>query len=91
MTKKQKLSDLVARVQSGDKEATEQLVDRFMPIIKKYCRQLGYNDAGQDLILWILSAVKRYKPNTAWGREELEHYFSQNNDKNTAKYSKKGL
>ncbi len=58
-----------------------QVVHRFIPIVKKYSRQLGYDDAYSDLVTWIVEAVYRYQPNTTWGRDELNRYFSRKSGK----------
>ncbi|HBT48191.1 helix-turn-helix domain-containing protein [Moorellaceae bacterium AZ2] len=77
MPKKAKLQELIVKAQAGDQEALAELVQRFNPVIKKYSRRLGYEEAGSDLVAWIVDAVHRYKPNTTWGRDELERYLSE--------------
>ena len=64
-----KLRDLIEKVQNGDQEALLQLISRFMPLIKKYSH--GIPDDEAKLILRMTEAVKRYRPNTTWGRDEL--------------------
>lgn len=77
MRKKLRLRELITRAKSGDSEAMNQVVQRFTPVVKKYSRRLGYNEACSDLVLWIVSAIHRYRPNTTWGRDELERYFTR--------------
>jgi len=74
MQRKPKLRELIAK--ADDQEALFQIVQRLTPLVKKYSRRLGYPDAYPDLVIWILAAVKRYKPKTTWGKDELERYFS---------------
>ncbi|MEW6425632.1 MAG: helix-turn-helix domain-containing protein [Bacillota bacterium] len=76
MQRKPKLREMIDKARSGDQEALIQVVQRLTPLIKKYSRRLGYHDAYPDLVFWILAAVKRYKPKTTWGKDELERYFS---------------
>lgn len=53
-----KLYDLVKESQNGDKEVTLQLVEKFMPLLKKYAWKLGYEDAFEDLRLNFLELLK---------------------------------
>lgn len=53
-----------------------EVVNRFIPIVKRYSRKLGYEEACSDLVVWIIKAIHRYRPNTTWGRDELNRYFS---------------
>lgn len=70
-----KLRELVQRAQNSDNDALRQLVQRFMPLIKKH----GHHNADDEaeLILWIADAIRRYKPNTSWGKDELEQFKSK--------------
>lgn len=65
-----KLRGLIEKAQDGDREALLQLVERFMPLIKKYGH--GIPDDEASLIVKIAEAAKRYQPNTRWGRDELD-------------------
>lgn len=76
MRKKLRLRELIIRAKSGDNEAMSQVVQRFTPVVKKYSRRLGYNEACSDLVVWVIEAVHRYQPNTTWGKDELRRYFS---------------
>ncbi|CCQ95451.1 hypothetical protein CULT_2630002 [[Clostridium] ultunense Esp] len=60
MKEKQKLSEWVRRIQQGDREAVEPLIERFKPKINHLSHLLGYDGAETDLILWLLTAIKRY-------------------------------
>lgn len=81
MYNRPKLKDLIRRAKNGDEEAAHQVVDRFKAIVKKYTRRLGDEDAGADLTEWILNAIKNYRPNTTWGRDELTRYIRNNGSK----------
>jgi hypothetical protein len=80
LQRKPKLRELIDLAKSGNEEAMTQVVKRFIPIVKKYSRQLGYEEACSDLVTWIIEAVYRYRPNTTWGRDELNRYFSRKSD-----------
>ncbi len=58
----QKVKLLVVNAQNGDQDALIQLVYRFIPIVKKYSRGMGYEEAYADLIAWIVNAVHKYDP-----------------------------
>jgi len=70
-----RLTELIARAKNGDQEAFAQVVERFLPIVKKYSRDLDHDEAYSDLIAWIIVAVSRYKPKTNWGKDELRFYL----------------
>lgn len=80
MQRKLKLRELIDLAKSGNEEAMTQVVKRFIPIVKKYSRQLGYEEACSDLMTWIIEAVYGYRPKTTWGRDELNRYFSCKSD-----------
>ena len=77
MPEKARMSKLIAMAANGDQKAMNELVQRFIPIIKKYSRQIGYDEACSDLILWMIGAVYRYHPNTTWGKDELKQYLTR--------------
>ncbi|MBE3595005.1 MAG: helix-turn-helix domain-containing protein [Candidatus Carbobacillus altaicus] len=56
MKENQKLSEWVRRIQQGDREAVEPLIERFKPKINHLSHLLGYDGAETDLILWLLTA-----------------------------------
>lgn len=68
---------MIALAKSGNEEAMAQVVKRFIPIVKKYSRQLRYEEACSDLVTWIVEAVHRYQPKTTWGKDELNRYLSR--------------
>lgn len=62
MTPKTSLKDLIHAAQQGDKEAATEIIRRFLPVLKKYSRQLGDEETFSDLVLWLLTAIQHYKP-----------------------------
>jgi len=75
LDKKTKLSELIARVKSGDQEAIAQIVERFQPLLKKYGYRFGSDDAYSDLVIWMINAIKCYQPGTNWGKDELHRFL----------------
>ena len=63
MRERPKLQELIERAKDGDEESFAQVVERFNPIIQKYVRRLGYDEAYSDLALWIVNAVIHYHSN----------------------------
>lgn len=85
MSKKPKLKELILKAQSGDKEALNQVIKRFKPIVKKYARRFGGEDVCLEIVEWIINATKIYKEKSTWGREELKKFLSANNSSNNIK------
>lgn len=56
----EELIKLIEQAQQGDKEALNTLIERFIPLIKKYGSQLAYDEAESDLILWLVKVLKNY-------------------------------
>ncbi|MCC7570585.1 helix-turn-helix domain-containing protein [Candidatus Micrarchaeota archaeon] len=56
------LKELVLRAQQGDKAAMEEILTRFLPVVKKYTRYMGYeqDDATQDLREVLIKIIKNY-------------------------------
>jgi len=77
--KRIKLSELVYKTQNGDEEAVVEIIKRFTPLINKYSRRMGYDAANSDLVLLLISALKKYRPNTTWGKDELDKYIKRIN------------
>ncbi|MDI3476564.1 MAG: hypothetical protein PWQ59_89 [Thermoanaerobacterium sp.] len=55
------LKELINDINTGDKDALWELIQRFKPLINKYKRKLGYDGAEEDIILWLVKTVKKYK------------------------------
>lgn len=60
MNNQTKLREKIINAQNGDKNATYQILLQFNPLIKKYSRILGYDDAYSDLIIWMVQAIRSY-------------------------------
>ncbi len=56
-----KLKELVKRAQSGDNEAMTEIINRFMPLIKKYSRSNNSYDLSDELIKSLIKMIKRHK------------------------------
>jgi len=37
------------------------IIDKFKPLINKYKKKLGYDDAEEDLLLWLLKTITKLK------------------------------
>lgn len=78
-----KLRELIERAKNGDQEALERIIYKFNPLIKKMCRDLGYDEAYSDLVLWVVNAVHRYIPAT--GTTKNDNLFCGLNKKQNTK------
>ncbi|MGI6486571.1 MAG: helix-turn-helix domain-containing protein [Tepidanaerobacteraceae bacterium] len=85
MRKKAKLKELIFKAQNGDKDALNEVIERFKPIINKYAHRLGSEDAFSEIVEWIINATMKYKEEKRLGREELEKFLSANKNNNTTK------
>lgn len=61
LVEKPKIKTLITEAQKGDQDAVVLLVRRFIPVVKKYSRWMGYEEAYADLVVWIVSTVNKYK------------------------------
>lgn len=57
------LLEELKRAQSGDDQAMLNLISKFLPLIKKYARKLGYEDAANDLIVDFIEFVSKWNLN----------------------------
>lgn len=69
------------RAQSGEDEAMLNLISKFLPLIKKYGRKLGYEDATSDLIADFIEFIFRWNLNN----------FHQSSDGAVVKYIAQSL
>lgn len=51
------LYEIICRAQNGDKEAMQELVDRFTPLMRKRANKLGYEDAYEDIRLFFIELI----------------------------------
>jgi DNA-directed RNA polymerase specialized sigma subunit len=61
MGERVKFRNLIANAQNGDQDAIVQLVHRFIPLIKRHSRRMGYEEAYADLIAWTVNAIHKYQ------------------------------
>ncbi len=52
------ICSLLEKAQQGDQAAMLELINRFQPLLKKYARKLGYDDAYEDCLLFFIELVK---------------------------------
>ncbi|WP_051534139.1 helix-turn-helix domain-containing protein [Desulfitibacter alkalitolerans] len=52
---------LIINAQNGDQDSVVHLVHWFIPLVKKYSRRMGYEEAYADLIVWMVNAVHKYR------------------------------
>lgn len=55
------LYEIICRAQNGDKEAMQELVDRFTPLMRKRANKLGYEDAYEDIRLFFIELIYSMK------------------------------
>ena len=53
--------ELICRAQNEDKEAMQELVDRFTPLLKKEAKRLAYEDAYEDIRLFFIELIDSIK------------------------------
>lgn len=70
------LLEEVERAKSGNNESMMNLIHRFFPLIKKYGRKLGYEDATEDVIVDFLEFISKWNLNS----------FCQSSDGAVVKY-----
>jgi len=44
-----------------EQEKLLEIIDKFKPLINKYKKKLGYDDAEEDLLLWLLKTITKLK------------------------------
>jgi len=79
--KRTKLKELIYRAQSGDKDALNQVIERFKPIINKYANRLGSEDVRSEIIEWLINATLKYKDNNSFGKKEIEELVNKFSNK----------
>ena len=53
--------DKIKCAQAGNQEAMLDLINKFMPLLKKYCYKLGYEDSLEDLQLEFITLIFTFK------------------------------
>lgn len=57
------LYPLMKQSQNKNKEDTMKIIEKFMPLIKKYARKLDYDGADTDLIISLIKLIKKFPIN----------------------------
>ena len=57
------LHDLILKAKNNSDDAKIAIIEKFSPIISKYSYKLGYEDAKQDLILFVLTLIPKIPDN----------------------------
>lgn len=83
------LYSLVQGSKDGNKEAKEEFIGRFMPLIKKYTRKLQYDGAESDLIIALLEIINNFPLHKINNERELIAYISASMKNEYIKLSKK--
>jgi len=76
-----KLKELIYRAQNGDKDALNQVIERFKPIINKYANRFGSEDVKSEIIEWLINATLKYKEKDIWNKKEFEEFINKYNNK----------
>ena len=73
------LIDEILRCQDGDHQSMLDMIEKFNPILKKYARKLGTEDAYQDLLLEFLETLLRLDCGRLEGRGDgaVVNYISK--------------
>lgn len=54
-----KISDIIDTIQKCNREELDLLVERFHPLIKKYSRELPYEEAETDLVIFFINLIDK--------------------------------
>ncbi|MBE0068722.1 helix-turn-helix domain-containing protein [Thermoanaerobacterium thermosaccharolyticum] len=63
MCKDKSLFEIILKAKEGDKDAMQEIILRFQPLIKKNMRNVGMDikdDISQDIIEVIIKAIKKF-------------------------------
>lgn len=63
-------TELIFRSQSGDKNATLELIEKFNPLLKKYAFRLFYDDAYNDLLADFVELLRNIKMENVHSKNE---------------------
>lgn len=86
------LYEMVMNARTGDKEALQNLVERFQPLIKKYKRKLNYDGADTDLIICFIETIHKipiYRDNHIINEECIVGYINKSIKNKYIYFSKK--
>ncbi|MHB1127948.1 MAG: helix-turn-helix domain-containing protein [Bacillota bacterium] len=64
MQRKPKLLELIVKTQNVEEDALTQVDYCFIPLSRSIVTNWIYAEAYSDLVIWVICAVHRYKPQT---------------------------
>lgn len=73
------LLNRIQEAQNGNNDASLLLIKKFNPLLKKYAKKLGYDDAYNDLLVDFLSVIKKNNLNRLYNPSDgaIVLYFSK--------------
>lgn len=73
------LLNRIQEAQNGNNDASLLLIKKFNPLLKKYAKKLGYDDAYNDLLVDFLSVIKKINLNRLYNPSDgaIVLYFSK--------------
>ncbi|WP_026883216.1 sigma-70 family RNA polymerase sigma factor [Clostridium akagii] len=80
------LGDIVIKAQNGDSNCMFNIIEKFLPLIKKYSRKLNYDGADSDLMVSIIDIVKSIPVNKSLRFEEDKYIVGYINTSIKHKY-----
>ena len=71
------ICDLLSKAQQGDQMAMMELIDRFQPLLRKYAKKLGYDDAYEDCLLFFIELITtmKLKKLNGWKDQSVVSYI----------------
>ena len=67
------LHNLISKAKNNSDDAKIAIIEKFSPIISKYSYKLGYEDAKQDLILFVLTLIPKIPDNFKEGAQLVSY------------------
>lgn len=64
------ICSLLEKAQQEDMEAMEELIVRFQPLLRKYARKLGYDDAYEDCLVFFIELIKKMELRKLKGQKD---------------------
>lgn len=85
------IKELIEKSKDGDKEALNEIVNRFKGTIKKFSRELNYEEAETDLIIGVIETIERIKLSNLELKNEgaiVNYIYNSISNKKTELYRK---
>ncbi|WP_425446390.1 helix-turn-helix domain-containing protein [Dethiothermospora halolimnae] len=72
----------IKKAKNGDQDALLFLINKFKPLIKKYSRQLTYEETETDLVICFIEKIKKFNLNKIKNKNDAMiisyiHYFME--------------